>query len=126
MSDASVSANSGPVTNEELLRRATPIRGKEIGMAQAPSLIRTKSVLKVDTSAGADRAGKPFGELIRFLSDDDGEDGTQRPVVQLARETWDDMGQPAALTVAIWPGDRQDIMEGNLSWTADDSAEQVG
>lgn len=91
-------------------------------MAQAPSLIRTKSVLHLEN------AGDVWAEFVQW--DEDAEDERTpdplRPTVRLHRETWDDMGQPEAITVAIWPGDRQDIMEGNLTWEADDSAEQVG
>lgn len=38
-----------------------------------------------------------------------------RPVVQLSPEMWRDLGNPEAVTIALWPGDRQDIMESDLN-----------
>lgn len=71
------------------------------------TLSKTRSVLRLDQ----ERAGNPPGGLF-FKTDQDVEEGEPpRPVIQLAPEMWRDLGNPEEITIAIWPGDRQDLME---------------
>ena len=37
--------------------------------------------------------------------------GARRPYVRLTRTQYEELGKPTNITIAIWPGDRQDIME---------------
>ena len=44
--------------------------------------------------------------------------GDDRPSVKIPMDLWKELGVPTAITIAIWPGDRQDLMElseGNLA-----------
>lgn len=61
------------------------------------TLTRTRSILTRD----------PSTREILFGSD------SYRPYVKLTPEQWEDLGKPDEITIAIWPGDRQDIMEAN-------------
>lgn len=75
------------------------------------TLTRTRSVL---TRAKTD-AGPPLKE-IRFGSMVEGTNGRmevdhRRPHIILSGDQWVELGQPDAITVAVWPGDRQDIFE---------------
>lgn len=51
----------------------------------------------------------PYGHLP-----EDGGDVPCAELFYLDREDWTEMGCPEAITVAVWPGDRQDLMESDL------------
>lgn len=61
----------------------------------------TRSVLQL-VPIGADN-------VITYKSEDDVEE--RRPVVRLSHEQWKELGSPLHITIAVWPGDRQDLME---------------
>lgn len=73
---------------------------------EAPSLTRTRSVLDLDTEMG-----DPNSVYFISLDEEANARDVSRPFVQLARDQWRDMGDPERITIAIWPGDRQDLME---------------
>lgn len=117
------SLNEGAVdTAIRLIRGATPRNGRcrswpreswmitrrQREMTDAATVTRTRSVLELITS-------KYQGEKT-FAKPHEGADGRTemdgtRPYVRLSTEQWEDLGSPSQLTVAIWPGDRQDLME---------------
>lgn len=77
-------------------------------MSTAPGLTRTRSVLEFDRNESilttqVDKPGDPGRVVFRRE--------THRPKVHLSMETWEDLGAPESITIAIWPGDRQDLME---------------
>lgn len=77
---------------------------KEVG------LTRTMGVFTFDHLTAADEPGG----LYFVQRDEDAptaDDDSRRPVIQLPPEMWRDMGNPEAITIAIWPGDRQDLLE---------------
>lgn len=78
-------------------------------MAVAPSLTRTRSVLTIaEKREGA--AEVRFGSMVEGVGDRM-EIDHNRPHILLDIDQWTDLGQPESITVAIWPGDRQDLME---------------
>jgi hypothetical protein len=71
------------------------------------TLTRTRSVLTIAEK----REGEVrFGSMVEGVGDRMEIDHT-RPHILLDIDQWTDLGQPEAITVAIWPGDRQDLME---------------
>lgn len=83
----------------------------EANEAREIGLTRTRSVLTFDKLT----AGEAPGGLFFHEIDEDFPNGTtrneDRPVVELPPEMWRDLGNPETITIAIWPGDRQDLME---------------
>lgn len=85
-----------------------PPRGGTEGeclMSDVEPITRTLAVLKLDQQ----RAGSPDEGGLFFTTH--AEEPGYRPTVQLAPEMWRDMGNPESITIAIYPGDRQDLME---------------
>lgn len=81
-------------------------------MSEAATVTRTRSVLEL--------AHKTEGE-VRFGSLVEGKGGRMeldhhRPTVLLSADQWTDLGQPEAITIAIWPGDRQDLFDDDATY----------
>lgn len=81
-------------------------------MSETAEVTRTRSVLTLLTEDAE--------AVMDFMGiDDDVDAGAalldhDRPHVRISRTQWEDLGAPTYITVAIWPEDRQDIMEGEL------------
>lgn len=69
-----------------------------------PHLTRKRTVLEI-----VDGKNASFAQV-----DDDGQPSDDSVHVRLPQHLWQEMGEPLQLTVAIRPGDRQDIMESDL------------
>ena len=54
---------------------------------------------------------RPNDTDVWFGSRNDDTGFLDNPTVFLSVEKWRELGEPKALTVALWPGDRQDLME---------------
>lgn len=70
-------------------------------VTKTPQVTRTRSVLTLDEEVASG------AEFAVFNSVDN------RPRVNLPMAQWDELGNPDSITITIWPGDRQDLMEGD-------------
>lgn len=75
------------------------------------TLTRTRSVLTVMEEL---KGEVTFGSRREAELTDDGQvkpPEFAHPIIHVSRETWEELGSPTQLTISIWPGDRQDLME---------------
>ena len=72
-------------------------------MSKATSLTRKRAVMKV-TQKPETIGGERFPAAV-FRG------GGGLLQLQINEETYADLGEPEEITVALWPGDRQDLME---------------
>ena len=74
-----------------------------------PKVTRTRSVLHFNREAS--QLTEPGYPKAVFTNEED-----VRPKVELSLEQWADLGSPTELTIAIWPGDRQDLFDDTAQW----------